>query len=216
MGVRRIALRAGMAAALLLAMAAGASAGLAALHHGGAAQPAGVVMVVTAPPSPSQPATADFPAWTPAPSPSPTATSTPAATPRPAPTSAPRPTSDTSLPHCNTSYFVNHLTATRQPNGTVLIDLHVHQEWSQACVVPKGCRLGYTVYDRMGGPVIATDQPVHCTTWARYTGDFDVSALWSTCHINGDYQVNTTYGDFADVAYYTSPKIEPQGCPQTG
>jgi len=212
MGKRRMAVRAGVAGAVLLALAAGASAGLVALHHGGRTLPVSV-MVVTAAPSPSEPATADFPA--PAPTASPTATPTPTAAPtaRPTPASTPQPASS-SLPHCDPSYFMNPLTLTRRPDGSVLIDYHIHEQWHEPpCAVPHDCKLGYTVYNRMGGPIAGTDQPVHCKTWARYTGDLDVSALWSTCHTSGDYQVNVTYGQFEGIAYYTASQAEPKGCP---
>jgi hypothetical protein len=203
--------RAVVAGTLTLVITGVATAGMVIVRHGPAQRPSSVAVTALASPTASE---------TPVPTDAegtldPTPVPTPIETPTPVPTARPTvgPTTDTTLPRCDASYLQAFTTVTRRPNGTVLIDLAFHHEWGGACSFPRTCKLGWTATNAMGGPFKATDEPVTCTApWTRWTGDFHVSALWSTCHDAGDYDVTTRYVGLQGWAQYTAASIEPPGC----
>ena len=210
--------RAVIAGAALLFVATGASASVAALHRSATPLPASPV-VVTLQPAPSEPATADFPAWTP--TPAPTATPTPVASVARVAKATPKPTAKpapSNLEECNPSIFQETPAAVRQANGTVLIEMVFHRTWpTPPCSMPTGCKLGYTVRQGMGG-LVATNQPVNCTpTYTLETQtDFRLSVLWSTCHPAGDYGIAVRLDwEWFDAITYTAKSAEPPGCPSS-
>jgi len=214
-GWRRIGLRGVLGGTVVLLAAAGASAGFVGLHHATAGPASSAAAPATPPPSAGPPEETPDPTATPVPTPESTPTPAPTAAPTLPPTPRPTaaPVANSTLPHCDGGYLTTADTATRRADGTVLVTMSFHKEWQGSCSFQRGCSLGYSVQSSKSGAA-AGGHAFSCSApWTAWSGDFSVSAVWSTCHGYGDYWISTDYDGMQDQTEYHAAGVEPSGCP---